>query len=116
MENARKELSKVHARTKVALGLRYKGPYGGEREDLSDMVRGDPCLVYRPKTKTWEPYTFIYMDGETCVVQNARGRALFQSRVVKPDVTRRSKSPGDPSESIPTAEAVLDEQFFFCRA
>ena len=47
-------------------------------------------LVYRTTTKLWEgPFKFISIDGETVVVQLARGRRIFRSTCVKPWIKSR---------------------------
>lgn len=111
MENARKEILALHARNKLALGLRYRGPFGGERADLKKLERGDRFLVYRPKTKTWMSYRFVCMEKETMTVQNERGRSIFQSRVVKPDHKNRKSrfsfdTNDDRSENISSQSPI----------
>jgi hypothetical protein len=93
VERVRRELQKEYARQKVAVGLKYKGPFGGERVDLTTLLPGDHVLVYRPPKKTWESYTFINLDGDTVTVQGNDGRKLFRSNVVKPLRRRESAVP-----------------------
>lgn len=81
----KKEVSFAYARSRIALGLRYVGPRGAEREDLDKLYPGSKVLVYQTKTKKWEgPFTFIDKSGETVCVQQPKGRQIFRSNVVKP--------------------------------
>ncbi len=52
VEKAMRALSKVHARSRVKFGLRYRGPVGCERDDLDALFPGANVLVYRKKTNS----------------------------------------------------------------
>ena len=85
IEDAMTEVSKVHARTRLQFGMKYKGPVGGEKHDLDNLFPGSLVLVYRNTTKSWEgPYKFIDKEGETVCVQLPHGRRIFRSKAVKP--------------------------------
>jgi hypothetical protein len=98
IERVRGELRKEFARQKVAVGLKYKGPFGGERADLAALRPGDQVLVYRPPKKAWEEFKFVDLDGDTVTVQGNDGRKLFRSNVVKP--LRRGESAVPDSETL----------------
>lgn len=86
MERAREDVARIHAKNRVRVGLKYKGPFAGERADLSELRSGDRCLVYRPGEKKWVQYDFLNVERETVTVRNPRtgSRSLFRSTVVKP--------------------------------
>lgn len=48
--------------------------------NLRDLEGGGTCLVCRPKSKDWQPYTLISMENEASLVQNPQRRTIF-SRV-----------------------------------
>lgn len=102
VEKTCQELKKVVAQQKVSVGLKYKGPFGGEREDLKSMRPGAKVLVYRPPKKAWEEFKFVDLDGETVTVQGRDGRKLFRTNVVKPV--------GD-GEHAPVSEEALVAMF-----
>ncbi len=65
-----KEVSKVHAKSRVRFGLKHGGPVSKEREDLDNLFPEAHVLVYRTKLKKWEgPYIFIGKEGDTLRVQ-----------------------------------------------
>jgi hypothetical protein len=75
---------KAQAEARIAFGLKYRGPFGNERTDLTSLVFGTPVRVYREGTKTWEgPFKFISVDGDTVCVEVPSGRRIFRSNVVK---------------------------------
>ena len=77
-EEARKEVQRIHADRKVEFSLKYKGPYGRERNDLYEIRQGAEVLVYREKAKEWTgTHTFISIEGETVVVQLKHSRKIF---------------------------------------
>lgn len=85
VELAINEVAKIHAKTRVAFGLKVKSPRGKERSDLDDLFPGAQVLIYRKKSKLWEgPFIFIDKVGETVCVQMPYGRQIFRSTVVKP--------------------------------
>ena len=85
IDNATKEVSQVHARSRVQFGRKYKDPYGGERQDLDESFPGSLVLVYRNGSKSWEgPFKFIDKQGETVCVQLPHGPRIFRSKAVKP--------------------------------
>lgn len=45
-----KEITKVHAKSRVGFGLKQGSPRGGERQDLDNMIPGSKVLVYRKKS------------------------------------------------------------------
>lgn len=84
IDNAMKEVQKHHAQRKVSFGLKYRGPYRREREDLDKLHIGAPVRVFRETSKTWQgPFKFVSKDGDTVVVQLPHGRQIFRSHVVK---------------------------------
>lgn len=46
IEQAREKVTKLYKAMKVQVGLKYNGPYAGEREDLEKLRPGDHCLDY----------------------------------------------------------------------
>lgn len=84
IEGARAEIVKWHAKAKLKVGLSYKGPFAGERADLDTLREGDQVQVYRPHKKDWQIFRWVSREGETCTVQDARGRRCFRSNVVRP--------------------------------
>jgi hypothetical protein len=82
IDTARKELLREYAKQKIAVGLKYNGPYGAERSDLRGLLPGTPVRVFRPRTNTWEIFKFINIDKDTVTVQGSQGRRLFRSNVV----------------------------------
>jgi hypothetical protein len=86
-------VKKAQAEARIAFGLRYRGPFGNERTDLTSLVFGSPVRVYREGTKTWEgPFKFISVDGDTVCVEVPSGRKMFRSNVVKIAETRRAQT------------------------
>ena len=85
IDGAMKGVKQIQAQRKVQFALKYRGPYGREREDLYSP---HPCalvLVYRQKGEKWEgPHRFVSIDGDTVVVEQETGRKIFRSNVVKP--------------------------------
>ena len=82
---AMNEVQRHHAKTKVQFALRYRGPFGKERDDLDKLPFGSQVLVYRETTSKWEgPFKFIFKDGETVCLELGHGRRIFRSNVVKP--------------------------------
>jgi hypothetical protein len=53
MERARDDIAKEYVERRLNFGLRYRGPYGGEREDLRNIPYGDPLAIYR-EGKGWQ--------------------------------------------------------------
>jgi hypothetical protein len=96
IDKAMQEISRIHAERKISFGKRYKGPFGGEREDL-ELPHRSPVLVYREASGVWEgPHRFIFKEGETVCVETSSGRRLFRSCVVKPS----SRSVGTTSDDL----------------
>lgn len=61
---------------------------------MTHFPSGSPVLVYRKTTKKWEgPFRFIYIDGETAVVQLRRGRNIFWSTCIKPWTRSQLQNP-----------------------
>jgi hypothetical protein len=90
LEKGMREVERIHAENKVAFGLRYRGPYGREREDLTRLNMGDEALVYRDASGQCEGlFRFIAIDGDTVTVQLPHGRRIFRSTVVKPVTENR---------------------------
>jgi hypothetical protein len=87
VEKSRKELEKFTSHQKVSVGLKDKGPFGGEREYLKLMRPGEKVFVFRLAKKVWEEFNFVELEGETLTVQGRDGRKLFRTNVVKPFVT-----------------------------
>jgi hypothetical protein len=91
------EVEKAYARAKIAVAMRYKGPFGRERVDLNELPYGSPVRVYRENTKKWEgPFRFISVDGDTVCVELPNGRKIFRSHVVRPVVRARTGSEEEP--------------------
>jgi hypothetical protein len=110
LEKGMREVERIHAENKVAFGLRYRGPYGREREDLTRLNMGDEALVYRDASGQCEGlFRFIAIDGDTVTVQLPHGRRIFRSTVVKP-VTENRCAPArldiGPQIAMMAAEAV----------
>jgi hypothetical protein len=72
----------VYAKQKIYVGLKYKGPFGGKGKDLMKLPAGSKVLVYRPKTKSWDTFGFVELDGDTVNVQGKTAWKLFRSNVV----------------------------------
>jgi len=84
IDDARKEVNKAVARSRVQFGLRHRGPVGGVASPLDDLMPGAHVRVYRTDTGKWEgPYTFVDKTGETVCVQMPSGRKIFRSTAVQ---------------------------------
>jgi hypothetical protein len=101
IDHALDAVKKTQAEAKIAFGLRYKGPFGNEREDLTSLVFGAPVRVYREGTKKWEgPFKFVSVDGNTACVELPSGRKIFRS-VAKCDFARNRKGRPSPDPLDP---------------
>ena len=87
----------------MQFALRYKGPYGKERQDLDKLNFEASVRVYREKSREWNgPFKFISKEGETIVVQMPHGRRIFRSNVL------RSVLDGEQEE---TSQDVINVMF-----
>ena len=92
IEKAKLEIQKEQASRRINFALRHTPtPKAKEKSaELYNLPSGAPVLVYRTTTKLWEgPFKFISIDGETVVVQLARGRRIFRRTCVKPWIKSR---------------------------
>ncbi len=109
MKCATKALTSEYAKSKVRLGLKYPGPFAGERHDLQDLQYGAPVLTYRTVDKRWTgPHKFVDLTGETVTVQTENGRKVFRSTVVKP---YHSSSPA--CDDLPSTTQPHTAHFYF---
>ena len=115
IDQTMKDVEKEHARRRLQFGLRYKGPYGKEREDLDQLTFGAQVRVYRDQDKKWEgPFKFISKEGETVVVQLPHGRRIFRSNVVKPMEKNEINPPSDNPISEELINMMFDEKDCMC--
>jgi hypothetical protein len=90
VEKARDDIAKEYAERRLNFSLRYRGPYGGEREDLRNLPYGAPLAIYR-EGKGWKgPVKCLAIESDTVTIETKRGRKLFRSSVVKPWVVGKS--------------------------
>jgi hypothetical protein len=101
IDEAMNAVSSAQAKAKIAFGLRYKGPYGGERSDLSSLVFGSPVRVYRTGTNLWDgPFKFVSIDGDVVCVETPAGRKIFSSNAVKPATDVPGATKQDVSDQV----------------
>lgn len=66
IDAAIEEVQKHHAKKKITLAKKYKGPYGKEQTELDNLEFGSQVLLYRERAKKWVgPVKFIWKIGET---------------------------------------------------
>jgi hypothetical protein len=83
IDKARRDVEAEHAKRKVSFALKYRGPVGRERLDLQSLPYGAKVSVHRKGVGWSGPLKFIYIEGDTVVVEDGHGRKLFRSAVVK---------------------------------
>lgn len=86
IEEGRKEVSKDQAKRRIDLELHHPGGKKAKEqsERLITLPYGSLVLVYRTTSRTWEgKFSYIYVEGETAVVQLHQGRKIFRTTCVK---------------------------------
>lgn len=113
------EVENEKAHHRIAFGLRHSGD--PKRREHSLILRsrptGAPVLVSRTTTKRWEGlYRFVNISGETAVIQTNRGRSIFRSTCVKPQLysifsPRRPEPEHNENAYNVTTKAITAREF-----
>jgi hypothetical protein len=78
-----REVERIYAEKEIAFGLRYRGPYGRERNDLDHLNMVDAVQVYRQAAHHWDgPFRFVELYLDTGTVELPHGRKIFCSTVL----------------------------------
>lgn len=103
------EVVKEQARKIIYFSLRHTG--GHNRSEGSSQLHRLPAsskvLIYRKTSNHWEgPHRFIDISVEATVIQNPRGRSIYQSTYLKPYLNSQL----DPTSRAETSVLVANKK------
>lgn len=76
-----KEISKIRAQIQVRDALNQRN--GPSTTAIHDLVINSEVLIWR-ESKGWTgPFKLIGTQGETCIIQQARGSVQFRTTIVR---------------------------------